>query len=193
MARGDDPASIVRTLTAADSGRDHRQLHMIDKAGRIAAHTGSACIDWCGHRAGTRLLGRRQHARRAARARRDGRGLRSASRATLRAAPPRRYGRRRSRRRRQARQAGGGADRLHDGELPRARPPRRRPRGAHRRASAPVRKEPRAVPAVRLVPAAPRQSGRHHRPRRHRGRSRALPGSARPRESAAETARRAGR
>ena len=52
MARGDDPAAIVRTLTAADTGRDHRQLHMIDEAGRIAAHTGSACIDWCGHRAG---------------------------------------------------------------------------------------------------------------------------------------------
>ena len=25
---------------------------MIDAQGRIAAHTGSACIDWCGHRAG---------------------------------------------------------------------------------------------------------------------------------------------
>jgi len=49
MARGDDPAAIVRTLTAADTGRDHRQLHMIDGAGRIAAHTGSACIEWCGH------------------------------------------------------------------------------------------------------------------------------------------------
>jgi len=52
MARGEDPVAIVRTLTAADTGRDHRQLHMIDEAGRIAAHTGSACIDWCGHRAG---------------------------------------------------------------------------------------------------------------------------------------------
>ena len=25
---------------------------MIDRIGRTAAHTGSACIDWCGHRAG---------------------------------------------------------------------------------------------------------------------------------------------
>ena len=25
---------------------------IIDRAGRIAAHTGAACIDWCGHRAG---------------------------------------------------------------------------------------------------------------------------------------------
>jgi len=52
LKRGDDPADIVRALTAADAGRDHRQLHMIDSNGRIGAHTGSACIDWCGHRAG---------------------------------------------------------------------------------------------------------------------------------------------
>ena len=52
MARHDDPAEIVRTLTAADAGRDHRQLHLVDSAGRIAAHTGAACIAWCGHRAG---------------------------------------------------------------------------------------------------------------------------------------------
>jgi len=52
MAQGLHPSDIVRTLTSADPGRDHRQLHLIDRAGRIAAHTGTACIDWCGHRAG---------------------------------------------------------------------------------------------------------------------------------------------
>ena len=52
MARNIDPAEIVRTLTRADEGREHRQLHMVDREGRIAAHTGVACIDWCGHRAG---------------------------------------------------------------------------------------------------------------------------------------------
>jgi len=52
MVQQVDPAEIVRTLTAADAGRDHRQLHLIDRAGRIAAHTGTACIAWCGHRAG---------------------------------------------------------------------------------------------------------------------------------------------
>jgi uncharacterized Ntn-hydrolase superfamily protein len=41
--------AVVETLTAADDGRDHRQVHVMDAAGRIAAHTGSACIDWCGH------------------------------------------------------------------------------------------------------------------------------------------------
>ena len=53
MAHGADPAGIVRALTAADPGREHRQLHLIDRAGRIAAHTGTACLDWCGHRAGS--------------------------------------------------------------------------------------------------------------------------------------------
>ena len=52
MTRGVDPAEIVRSLTSADEGRDHRQLHLLDNVGRIAAHTGAACIDWCGHRAG---------------------------------------------------------------------------------------------------------------------------------------------
>jgi uncharacterized Ntn-hydrolase superfamily protein len=53
LTRRVDPAEIVRALTQADAGRDHRQLHVIDNEGRIAAHTGAACIDWCGHRAGT--------------------------------------------------------------------------------------------------------------------------------------------
>ena len=44
--------SIVKTLVADDAGRDHRQVHMIDAGGRIAAHTGSACTDWHGHLAG---------------------------------------------------------------------------------------------------------------------------------------------
>jgi uncharacterized Ntn-hydrolase superfamily protein len=46
------PAEAVRGLVGADEGRDHRQLHMIDARGRVAAHTGKACIEWCGHLAG---------------------------------------------------------------------------------------------------------------------------------------------
>jgi uncharacterized Ntn-hydrolase superfamily protein len=42
----------VRTLTLADAGRDHRQLHLIDTEGNVAAHTGVECIDWCGQIAG---------------------------------------------------------------------------------------------------------------------------------------------
>ena len=42
-------ADVIRLLTEADAGRDHRQVHAIDAAGRVAAHTGAACVDWCGH------------------------------------------------------------------------------------------------------------------------------------------------
>jgi uncharacterized Ntn-hydrolase superfamily protein len=45
-------AQAIRELVTADEGREHRQVHMIDARGRIAAHTGKACIDWCGHLAG---------------------------------------------------------------------------------------------------------------------------------------------
>ena len=55
LAQGIDPADVVRTLTSADEGRDHRQLHLIDARGRIAAHTGIDCIDWCGHVTGVGL------------------------------------------------------------------------------------------------------------------------------------------
>lgn len=49
LAAGQAPAGVVATLTAADAGRDHRQLHLLPASGAAAAHTGSACIDWCGH------------------------------------------------------------------------------------------------------------------------------------------------
>jgi uncharacterized Ntn-hydrolase superfamily protein len=52
LARGLAPLDIVHALTRADAGRDHRQLHLIDAQGRIAAHTGSACIEWCGQHSG---------------------------------------------------------------------------------------------------------------------------------------------
>ena len=39
----------VGRLTAQDAGKDHRQLHVMDREGRLAAHTGARCIDWCGH------------------------------------------------------------------------------------------------------------------------------------------------
>jgi uncharacterized Ntn-hydrolase superfamily protein len=44
-----DPAEAVRQLIAGDEGREARQLHMIDRRGRIAQHTGRNCIGWCGH------------------------------------------------------------------------------------------------------------------------------------------------
>jgi uncharacterized Ntn-hydrolase superfamily protein len=49
LGEGKAPAQAVTELTAGDSGRDHRQLHIMDTDGNIAAHTGGACVDWCGH------------------------------------------------------------------------------------------------------------------------------------------------
>lgn len=46
------PAEVVAQLLAADEGREHRQLHMIDGRARLAQHTGANCTGWCGHRAG---------------------------------------------------------------------------------------------------------------------------------------------
>jgi len=46
---GQAASDIVKTLLAADSGRESRQLHVMDARGAVAAHTGSDCVDWCGH------------------------------------------------------------------------------------------------------------------------------------------------
>jgi uncharacterized Ntn-hydrolase superfamily protein len=49
LRQGMTSAEVVRRLTEADAGHPHRQLHVMDVAGTFAAHTGSACIEWCGH------------------------------------------------------------------------------------------------------------------------------------------------
>lgn len=49
MERGYDAASTIAMLAAADEGREQRQLHLLPVSGPGAAHTGSACVDWCGH------------------------------------------------------------------------------------------------------------------------------------------------
>jgi uncharacterized Ntn-hydrolase superfamily protein len=45
---GAAPDSVIEALLAADAGRAHRQIHILDAGGRIAAHTGADCVDWCG-------------------------------------------------------------------------------------------------------------------------------------------------
>lgn len=49
LAEGRSADEIVAILTAGDPGREVRQLHVIDREGRTAAHTGNECVDWCGH------------------------------------------------------------------------------------------------------------------------------------------------
>jgi uncharacterized Ntn-hydrolase superfamily protein len=55
LREGRTPREIVETLIAADGGRESRQLHIMDAGGRIAAHTGSECVEWCGHIEGNRF------------------------------------------------------------------------------------------------------------------------------------------
>ncbi|HMA32746.1 MAG TPA: DUF1028 domain-containing protein [Casimicrobiaceae bacterium] len=52
LAQGHEPRRVIDELVAGDPGRESRQVHAIDAQGRVAAHTGSQCIDWCGHLAG---------------------------------------------------------------------------------------------------------------------------------------------
>ena len=41
---------VVERLTAADDGRDQRQLGVVDGEGRAASYTGNACNEWAGGR-----------------------------------------------------------------------------------------------------------------------------------------------
>jgi uncharacterized Ntn-hydrolase superfamily protein len=52
LALGVGAAEVVERLTAADEGRDHRQLGIVDREGRGASYTGSECMDWAGGRTG---------------------------------------------------------------------------------------------------------------------------------------------
>jgi uncharacterized Ntn-hydrolase superfamily protein len=49
LSEGRSAEEIVAILTAGDPGRAVRQLHVVDRDGRTAAHTGAECVDWCGH------------------------------------------------------------------------------------------------------------------------------------------------
>lgn len=49
LAGGKSAAETVAALIASDEGRAQRQLHVLPAHGPGAAHTGSSCVDWCGH------------------------------------------------------------------------------------------------------------------------------------------------
>jgi uncharacterized Ntn-hydrolase superfamily protein len=49
LRQGMPATDVLRRLIEADAGSAFRQLHVMDVAGGFAAHTGSACVDWCGH------------------------------------------------------------------------------------------------------------------------------------------------
>jgi uncharacterized Ntn-hydrolase superfamily protein len=52
LRAGHGAAATVSVLVAGDAGRDHRQLHVMDRHGHAAVHTGKSCIAWCGHKSG---------------------------------------------------------------------------------------------------------------------------------------------
>ncbi|MCC8946097.1 DUF1028 domain-containing protein [Bradyrhizobium sp. Arg62] len=52
LRSGDSPHEVIAALIAPDSGRESRQVHVMDARGRIAAHSGKDCVDWFGHIAG---------------------------------------------------------------------------------------------------------------------------------------------
>ena len=52
LEQGASAKEVVTAVIAADAGRDHRQVHVLDARGGVAAHTGASCVDWCGHLAG---------------------------------------------------------------------------------------------------------------------------------------------
>jgi len=49
LGEGLGAAEVVARLTGADAGQAQRQVHVLPARGPGAAHTGAACIDWCGH------------------------------------------------------------------------------------------------------------------------------------------------
>jgi uncharacterized Ntn-hydrolase superfamily protein len=49
LRQGVAAEDALARLLAADPGRDSRQIHLMDRAGATARHTGKSCVDWCGH------------------------------------------------------------------------------------------------------------------------------------------------
>jgi uncharacterized Ntn-hydrolase superfamily protein len=52
LREGLSAEETVERLTAADEGREHRQLGMVDGEGRAGTYTGGECMDWAGGRMG---------------------------------------------------------------------------------------------------------------------------------------------
>ncbi len=49
LAEGLSAQEALDALIASDEGREHRQLHIVDRAGRTAAWTGRETVTWAGH------------------------------------------------------------------------------------------------------------------------------------------------
>lgn len=49
LADGESAETVLADFIGRDAGQRQRQCHMLDSEGRVAAHTGEACVDWAGH------------------------------------------------------------------------------------------------------------------------------------------------
>jgi uncharacterized Ntn-hydrolase superfamily protein len=52
LEKGSGAEEVVKTLTEGDTGREHRQLGIVDRNGKPAAFTGPKCLEWAGHHVG---------------------------------------------------------------------------------------------------------------------------------------------
>ncbi|MEY3763108.1 MAG: hypothetical protein RL281_1713 [Pseudomonadota bacterium] len=52
MQSGMATQQVMQDLLKTDAGSDQRQVHLLPLQGEAVAHTGKACIDWCGHVSG---------------------------------------------------------------------------------------------------------------------------------------------
>lgn len=50
LREGLSAQQVLEVLVASDPGQAVRQLHLQDKRGGMAVHTGAECVPWCGHR-----------------------------------------------------------------------------------------------------------------------------------------------
>jgi uncharacterized Ntn-hydrolase superfamily protein len=53
LQQGLSADEVVKRLTGADDGREHRQVGVVDATGGAATFTGSECFDWAGGRTGS--------------------------------------------------------------------------------------------------------------------------------------------
>jgi uncharacterized Ntn-hydrolase superfamily protein len=52
LRSGQPPEASLEAMIARDPGASHRQVHIIDAAGRLAVHTGLQCLEWSGQVSG---------------------------------------------------------------------------------------------------------------------------------------------
>jgi len=52
LAEGESAIAALEAITSVDDDRAERQVGIVDRSGRAAAHTGEKCFDWAGHRVG---------------------------------------------------------------------------------------------------------------------------------------------